>query len=220
METMEPDLDAISLQSELLLWGSCWAGCDQCFNEKLSPLNGLISIPAVTLVVLTSSVSETSGWLVAKGTGTRTVWTPFLGKLPFWSCLWLVLQLATVDGTVRRPREGTGSSEHIKIIILLVCCSLSAHALPSCICHVISLCIFGTDLDARHLFSLWYMKHGWVAFAKLELGLNIWSHPYTHNVPSFPGVSVTLSSWCWGDLCTMAVPSSLSGGWSNLSEVF
>lgn len=163
-------------------------------RNSLSPLNGLISIPADILAVLTPSVSETSGCLVVEGTGTRTVWMPLQGELLFWSCLWLVLQLATVGGTVRRRREGTGSSEHIKVVILLAFCLLSAHALPSCICHVIPLCIFGTDLDARHLFSLWYMKHGWVAFAKLELGLNLWSHPYTHTVCSFPGVSVTLSS--------------------------
>jgi len=34
MEAVEPGLDAISLRSALLLWGSCWAGCSQCFNEK------------------------------------------------------------------------------------------------------------------------------------------------------------------------------------------
>lgn len=39
-------------------------------------------------------------------------------------------------------------------------------------------------------------------------------------VRSFPGVSMTLSLECQGDIFTMAAHSSLSTSWSNLSEGF
>lgn len=138
--------------------------------------------------MLCSLLSATIGHLRTEGAGHKDSLDAITERSSFFSCSQLAFQLNTVGWQLGGPGKVQVVQQIWKVVFLLALWALSAHPLQfsqACICHVFPLSIFGTDLDARNLFSLWDMKHIDVAFAKLQLVLNLQTHVCTCDASSF-----------------------------------